>query len=832
MTRLPQTGGQPQHGRRSSGSDQNGGSGRPGLPLEDLRVTEAGCGLAGAFCGRLLAGLGATVWKTEPPAGDPSRGARVGDRGPHLSSGSALFDFLNAGKKSVTAALGTTEGRSRVIALAKASDVVIYSEPDGAIDGRLGSQLRRALRPGAVLLVIEPFGGSGPYAHYQAVPMTYQALAGYMYIMGDPRRQPLAFPGQQPYYAAGLAGFAAALAALRSGRLSPRPYGSYIVLSIHETVPMLSLHTLSLYTYEGKVRRRNGNRWVTLHPITTYACSDGWILLALPWEHWWERFCVMIGRPELADDPRYAGGANRLERAEEVDAIVSEWLKDKSRDEVVATLDEWGLPKGPCLELDEVLRDEHLRSRGYFEEIKERGKPLLLPGLPFTRDAFPWRIGSAPGPGEHTDEVMEQVRAAEGSAPRPAHGPYGARTGASGPPLAGLRVVDLTWVWAGPLATRMLADLGAEVIKIEFPSNAARPVAPWNVGSFHELNRNKKSVVLDLSTDEGSEVFQRLVKASDLVVENFRPRVMANWGFDYRRLEALNSRVVLVSMPGFGSSGPFRDAPSVGPTIEALAGVGALLGYDEDEPYTSAFAYPDPVSSMWALCGALAGLHWRERTGCGCHVDVSQHEATITMFGECLIDLQRTGVKPARLGNRHAEWAPHGCYPCAGQDRWITIAVRNDGEWTRLREAMGDPAWSADGRFADAVGRRRFEDELDERISDWARGWEAQALTARLQAAGIAAGYVADGPALLSDPQLEARRFFVRLDQPGVGERPYPSLPFAIDGVDPGSWRPSPELGHHTQQVLEEILSMAKDEAEALAARLKGDLNQPARFVG
>ena len=783
------------------------------FPLADLVVAELGGGLAGAFCGRLFAGLGATVWKAEPMNGDPYRGADA-------KRPSALFEFLNGGKRSVRVSSDEDKGHTSSSALARISDVVVYSYDIGTRDAELVDALRHALRPGAALLVIDPFGNAGPYADYAATPIVYQALGGYMYIVGDAAREPLSFPGQQPYYAAGLAGFAASLAALRSG-------AGEVELSIHEIVPTLSLHTISLFTYEGKVRKRNGNRWATLHPITTYACADGWILLALPWEHWWERFCIMIGRPGLAEDERYSGGGQRLERADEVDAIVSDWLKDKTRDEVVATLDEWGLPKGPCLELDEVLSDEHVNARRYFEEASDGGKKILVPGLPYTRDEFPWRIGPVPIAGEHTNAAKAQLDGAD--ARRSSHN--GARRPANAAPLAGLRVIDLTWVWAGPLATRTLADLGAEVIKIEFPSTAARPVAPWNVGSFHELNRNKKSIALDLSSAEGADVFRRLVQVADVVVENFRPRVMSNWKLDYEHLKELNPELLMVSMPGFGSTGPSRDAPSVGPTIEVQAGVTALLGYDASEPFTSAFAYPDPVSAMWGVCGALAGLHWRDRVGHGCHVDISQQEATITMFGEQLIAFQRTGVKPERRGNRHPEWVPHGCYPCAGDDRWITVAVRSDEEWARLQGVIAQE-WASDLRFETMAGRRRFEEELDRGISDWTGGWDSQALMVRLQDAGVAAGYVADGPALLADPQLEARGFFVRMNQPGVGERPFPGLPFSMAGIDPATWRPSPELGQHTQQVLEEVLGMSTSDAVALAERLKGNMSQPVRFVG
>lgn len=355
-------------------------------------------------------------------------------------------------------------------------------------------------------------------------------------------------------------------------------------------------------------------------------------------------------------------------------------------------------------------------------------------------------------------------------------------------PLAGVRIADLTAVWAGPYATRLLADQGAEVIKVESPRNPDllralgflppdTPFAYNRSAYFNHNNRNKYGIALDLATDAGRETFLRLVAISDVVIENFRADVLDQLGIGYEVLCAHRPDIILVSMPGHGKTGPEAGYVAYGTNVEQLAGLASITGYEGGEPHKSGISYGDPISGTAAAGAVMAALLYRRRTGRGQWIDLAQREALSTLLGEYIVQYSRTRRVPGPAGNSHPAYAPHDVYPCAGEDQWVAIAVRNDTEFAALCATIGRPDLTADPRFADAVSRRRHRDELFEPIAAWTCARDRYAAAEALQSAGVPAAPVESYRQLLDEnPHLRARGFFEEVTHRDAGtwrmERP------------------------------------------------------------
>ncbi len=402
---------------------------------------------------------------------------------------------------------------------------------------------------------------------------------------------------------------------------------------------------------------------------------------------------------------------------------------------------------------------------------------------------------------------------------------------ASGP-LSGIRVVDLTHVWAGPLSTRILADLGAEVIKIE-AATARGPLQPlpgtrgmyprnepgrehWNrQGISNKLNRNKKSLSINLKTDAGRQLFLTLVAQSDVVIENFSASTMQSLGLGYGALQNANRRIIYVTMPGYGASGPYRDFVAYGPSVEPMAGVTSLMGYNEQEPRATAIALPDAVGGVTAAAAVVTALHKRAATGAGGCIDLSQHEATISMFGEYVLEQQITGRQPAVRGNGHAAYAPHGTYRCQGGNSWIVIVCRNQPEWEALCR-LTKQGWEVEPDYATMDMRRKHQVKLDQAIETCSQRWDKIELMTALQERGVPAGAVMNAPEFMGDPHLEARGFFAELEGDHIEAVPYPGLPVLIDGKRGDGWQRAPKLGEHNQEVLQQLLGLEEHDVQRL----------------
>ena len=392
-------------------------------------------------------------------------------------------------------------------------------------------------------------------------------------------------------------------------------------------------------------------------------------------------------------------------------------------------------------------------------------------------------------------------------------------------PLSGVRVVDLTWIVAGPQCTRILADLGAEVIKVEYADSSdyirrAPPFAddqpgPNRSGSFNNLNRNKLGVTLNVVHPDGMELLKRLLSISDVFIENFSSRVLARWGLDYSEQRKLRPDIIYASLSGFGHSGRNQDYTTWGPTAQALSGLTFMSGLPGQMPAGWGYSFLDHTAGYYAASAIMMALHHRNRTGQGQWVDISQVETGMVMTGSALLDYtvnnrpyRRDGNPP---GNRsmHPRTAPHNVYPCLGDDRWCAISVFTDEEWASLCGAMGQPSWTREARFATVEARVENEEQLDGLIGDWTRQHEADEVMTTLQAASVAAGVVQTAADKVDrDPQLRARGFFPVADHPEIGPYEFEGFPALFSEAGAALHRASPLLGQDNELIYRELLGL------------------------
>jgi len=382
--------------------------------------------------------------------------------------------------------------------------------------------------------------------------------------------------------------------------------------------------------------------------------------------------------------------------------------------------------------------------------------------------------------------------------------------------LEGIRVVDLTWVLAGPFATRIFADWGAEVIKVQCGRTAHG--AEDNVrGYFQTWNRNKKSITLNLNYPAARELLLKLVAASDLVIENFSPRVMSNWKLTYQDLKKVKNDLIMLSLSAAGQAGPEKDWVAFAPTLQALSGFTFLTSFAADSPLGLGVPYGDVISALYAAFAALAALEYRDRTGQGQYIDLSEYEALCSLLGPALLDGLANGgnIMPQGNGPDDLPAAPHGCFKCLGTDRWCVIAVFSDEEWQALCEVMGRPAWAECETLSTMAGRREKAGELEARIEEWTARKTPEEVVQLLQDAGVAAGLVQNAEDLAHDPQLLARNFFRPLPHPMHADAQADASPIQIGGERGRAWNAAPSLGEHNRYVFLNLLGLTEEEFSA-----------------
>jgi crotonobetainyl-CoA:carnitine CoA-transferase CaiB-like acyl-CoA transferase len=779
--------------------------------LGGLRVIELGGHPAGAFCGRMLALAGADVVKVHP--------GREGI--------DPLSEALDRGKRRLRLDFGHEPDRLWN-QLVEADAVVETLDQEAAGRRTISYERLAAARPSLVLTSISPFGRDGPYKHYEADDLVVSALGGLAYGAGDPCREPLGSTGLQISFLTGVFGYLATVAALRGSRRSG--IGDHVDVSMQATAASLLEGAVTAAAYSGWTWRRSGRRRaVAYHPVSNYPCADGYVNVTILEEREWKALCELLGLSEVAEDARFSTSGGRLRHADEVDAILEDALRGWRKAGFYQAAQSRRLACGPVNSLEDVLELSQLRARRFLGPTSPESSPL--PRLPWLSDHR--RLEESP----HFDEHASCSRA-RGPDRRASSSTLSNRAHGRARPLWGLRVLDCTHSWAGPLATRILAHLGAEVIHVEAPKRPDRWRGPISVPAdsaiayrypqaqpgdrcfdrnalFNEQNRGKFSLVLDLATDRGRDTFSRLAELSDIVVTNFSRRGSAKLKLNAASLHALRDDLISVSITGLGEGGPHSDHLAWGVTIEAMSGASSLKGYPDGPPLLSNMAFGDPVGGVFAAAATLTAVALRDATGRGCHVDLSLLEATTTISLDAFAALG-LGKHPERNGNRHLTYAPRGCYRCAGRDCWIAITIRSDEEWQSLVEVMGNPSWADRPELASAPGRIRHHDELDVRLAQWTIPQDRHTLMRTLQRARIAAGCVLTNVELLADPQLLSRGYFERVVHPAVGSHAYPGMPFRFANTPSRVTEAAPMFGQHNDYTLREVAGLLQEEVDEL----------------
>lgn len=397
-------------------------------------------------------------------------------------------------------------------------------------------------------------------------------------------------------------------------------------------------------------------------------------------------------------------------------------------------------------------------------------------------------------------------------------------------PLDGIRVVSFGTGGVGPDFGKIMGEFGADVIKIESRDNLdfMRTIGPDinNIAGFNESNRNKRSFGLNLKAKKGQEIVYRLLKISDIMMENYRGGVMKSLGLDYESVRQINPEIIYASSQGFGGGGPYSEYQAYGPMLSGASGILSLWARPDDPyPVGSNAPVPDHMASKYLVAAAMAALDYRRRTGKGQFIDMAQTEVATNMIGEYYLDYTMNNRIPGPPGNRSLYAAPHGCYKCKGDDEWCAITVFTDEEWNSFCRAIGNPSWTRDPRFDDVLGRLRHVDELDKLVEQWTSSLSGFEVMDMLQAAGVAAGVAQRAPESIGDPQLQSDGAIIELDHPVAGKRLYPGIPYNMSGASPFESTPAPLLGQHTDEICRQVLSM--DEEEINTLKQEGVLYDP-----
>ncbi len=782
--------------------------------FDSLRVLEIGDGVAAAYAARLLADQGAEVIKVEAPSGDPARrrGPFEAEEDPEQSG---FFLALNLGKHGVV--VDESDGSRTLDQLLDWATIVVHSLPPAeAVARGLDAPTLNARRADLIVLAMTPFGQTGPYRDLQASELTIAHAGGWASLCPMSRREesypPLKVHGHHCSLMAGVAGATAALATLRDTLVTGQ--GEYIDFSVVEYVASVLEFGVHVYTYHDMVIKRTATR--SLIPWRIFDTQDGEIFLVCVEQDQWERLVEFMGHPEWATLEVFETNADRAENQDVLHTFLEGYISEWKTFDLYHAAQKHRVCLAPVFTFEQLAIDEHLNDRAFFTTVD--GVRHIAPAQIINGERPHYRRG-APRLGEHNDQ-LETLSAASPPAAR----------GEPKRPLEGVRVIDMTWVWAGPFGSMNLAHLGAEVIRVE---SSVRPdlyrrgnAAPEGIepslntsGMFNQWNQGKRSVALDLRTPEGIDIVKGLIAEADVVFQNFATGVLERMGLDYDVMRAINPRIILASVSGYGQTGPYRTYMGYGPATGPLAGLASATGYPGEGPEETGVAMPDPTAGITAAYAVTGALLRREDTGEGEHLDVTLWEATAALTVEAWMEYSQRGTQAERIGNRDPHMAPHGCYRAAGDDQWVTIACRDEDEWQRLRDIIPGlgPA-----RFDDLAGRKANEDELDQLVTEWTSMRDRWFVTGELQAIGIAAFPTFTTQDVVEDSHFNARAFIERLPHPEVGRRAHTGIPWRMNVRPNGVKKTAPAIGADTDDVLVDILGREPAEVEAL--RQKGVL--------
>jgi len=782
------------------------------LPLGGIRVLDL-AGPLGSYCGRLLADAGADVVKVEPPEGDVLRFRPpfAGDRAD--PGGSLSFAYYHANKRGVVLDYRSPEAADQLADLGANCDVVVLTptarEPVAGFEPATGELAWAG--PATVVCCITPFGLTGPYRTWRATHLVSHAMSGLLYTQGPLEGPPVVAPGQQLYDQVGTHAAAAVLTALRA---RPRAGGQLIDMSAHE---VLTQSCFDIYTYTNSARiNRRRPAVMQYSGGGTWQCRDGVVEFTASTDKHWFALMELLGHPAELADPSWGHPNNRQPYEEKIIEVLKPLIAAMSREDFVARGQQLGLPCTLVNTVGQFVDDVQPHSRGFFVR-----KPLAglgefdLPGEPFrcTEQVLAQYRRPAPRLGEtEAAEVAREWREPAAAAPVPG-------------PLSGIRVISFGTAIAGALSGTALADLGADVVKIESPSRPDNLRRLWAHGDpvihepsgadtspmFANFNRTTRSVALDMKDPSSVALFLRLAAVADVIVENYAPGVMRRWGVGYEQIAAVNPGIVMLSLSGFGHTGPRAHYLAYGATVCTFVGLTDAWGY-------MAGVHFDYISEAHGIFGVLAALAARDRTGRGTHVDLAEVETAAAVMGPMMLDYVVNGRASVVSGNRVPGALLSEVVRCRGDDRWLAVELEDPGDWRALASLVGRD-YLAEAVALPTDGGPTEEDKaaLAAALADWAGELTAQQAMRMLQRAGLAAGAVQDAEDVVRDPQHRERHFMLEMDHPDLGVAEYAAPPHRLAKTPPVVRRPTPRLGAHTVEVLGEWLGMSPDEAAKYA---------------
>ncbi len=784
--------------------------------LGDLRILDLG-GLTTAYASRLMADFGADVILVEPPSGDRTRHVPPYSNKHAEPDNSLTFLAFQSNKRSLVLDIRDENDRAKLKSIVKNIDIVFEGYDPGYLNSiGLDYTSLKELNPSLVLASITPYGQTGPFSSFKGGDLHSEAMGGLMKLQGDPDKAPSMSPAWLGYSLAGIHAATGVMQAIFARKKTG--IGQHVDISMQESVAHI-LFIVSQYGYNSTIADRPGSG--AGGGSGMFECSDGFVGLSPIVETQWARLVEWMEEPALQDE-MFLDLRVRAENADFINVLVGEFVKKFPVAEFVEKAQALRIPAAAVSTPAGLAHNPHLNDREYFQKITH---PTIgeytLPGNPALFTETPATIRRpAPLLGEHSDEILEEL--ATETSDREIFPNVG--TSDLTLPLEGVRITDLTRIWVGPYGTRQLADFGAQVIKIESSLFDASSRMTGLSPMHPELNRNKMSITVDLHHKEGQDIVRNLAAKSDALTENYAAGALSRWDLDYESMRKINPGLVYLSMPGWGSTGPFNKHVLFGLQAQTASGVTHLWGHPDSPPSLRCGAYyADFFVGAQSAFMLETALYHKQKTGIGQRIEVSQVEAQANALGVPILDYFLNDFDQQPTGNSRGHAAPHGVYECVGVDSWAAISCDDQEEWELLIKAMtpinGEPPeWTSGSIFATFEGRINNKESLDQNITEWTKTLSPRQVMSTLQRHGVAASIVQTTEDVFYDPHLNARGFIVDIEHPEPQWGTVAHAKFSAQLSDtPGSIRKgAPGLGQDNHHVLKELLGYSTSEIEQL----------------
>lgn len=797
-------------------------------PLHHLNVIDLTTEL-GVLSVRVLAGLGANVIRIEQPSGDPLRRKPPFTESAHGEAVSLYWLHMMANRQVLPLDLESDAGRDAFLTLLANADIVVESQPrDRLAAAGLDYDDLAARFPHLIWTTISPFGRTGPRADWAATDLIGMAAGGLMSLCGDPDMPPLRVSVEQGYAQAGVQAVTGTLAALHARNATGQ--GQLVDVSMQEAIAICLGNARLFYEFDGTISRRagGGRAYGATGARLVYPCLDGHISMsrtpdAMAPLHEWITESGQVPHfdsVEWATLPQSGPGTPGPEKNREFEESLIAFFATKPKMELYEEGQRRGILICPVSSPADLLVNQQLIARGFFQEHQSGalGRQVLVQGPPMRFSATPWA--------RQQDPIDVEVSSLLDLPSRPVPVVPANPSATSRDILKGLRVADFSWVGVGPLSTQVLAWLGADVIRVESHArlDVFRNSGPKRGGGgidasayFGNCNRDKRAITLNLKHPEARELALKLAAESDVLVESFRPDFMTSVGLSYDDIRAVNPGIIMMSASMEGATGPHTRFRGFGLTLQSTVGFTHFTSWPGRGPVGTGVAYTDWFATGLAASSVLAALEHRRRTGEGQYIDLSQLEACTWALDAEVFAYTAGGLLRPPLGNRHPEMAPHGAFPCAGDEEWIAIACRDDTEWATLAEFAGLPGLQGPAlrTFAD---RKAGEDAIEAELAAWSSSFATDDLVEQLQGRGIPAYAVNDMARVHHDPQLRARGHFWRVEHPVIGEVDWDAPPYRLSRTPMFSERAAPLLGQDNEAVYTGVIGLSSDDLADLVA--------------